>query len=324
VSLDNGAFATATSPKTFSNLTSGSHTVTVKDAKGCTISRTESVTTVSCGQLAPTQVTCEDYTSGGAPDLTGVCYGVKNGRINNVAPGVFFYYSKVIAPSSSFTITVEQTNDREGFPYFKVQQGQAFLYNAGCARLSNGVESSRGQVTYTVTGATTGQLLIVGIKYEANSIVNARVNGGTPTVHYDFRTKVNGNVVDQDADGLTLTNCVGGTEPTKAEALDASMRPLGEDAAWSLELYRPAPNPFTGTLQMAYEVEGSVEAVSLRVFDVAGRHVRVIERGVKSAGRYLTGWDGRDDSGAAVRNGVYFIHAQVGDRTRVMRVLRLN
>jgi flagellar hook assembly protein FlgD len=142
-------------------------------------------------------------------------------------------------------------------------------------------------------------------------------------VHYDFRTKVGGNVVDQDSDGLTLSNCVGGTTAAKSDAFDASMRTPGDDAAWSLELYRPTPNPFTGTLQMAYEVEGEQAPVHVRVFDLAGRHVRTLERGTLSTGRYRVTWDGRDDHGMAVRHGVFFLHAQVGDRARVMRVLYL-
>jgi hypothetical protein len=44
--IDNGAYAVATSPKTFTGLAPGSHTVTVKDANGCTTS--SSISVASC------------------------------------------------------------------------------------------------------------------------------------------------------------------------------------------------------------------------------------------------------------------------------------
>ena len=46
VKIDAGAYAAATSPKTFTGLAPGSHTITVKDANGCT--KSNSVTVASC------------------------------------------------------------------------------------------------------------------------------------------------------------------------------------------------------------------------------------------------------------------------------------
>ena len=39
-------------------------------------------------------------------------YSVKSGKVNNVAPGVMFYYITITAPSASFTINVTQSNDK--------------------------------------------------------------------------------------------------------------------------------------------------------------------------------------------------------------------
>ena len=46
VKIDAGAYTTATSPYTFTGLASGSHTITVKDANGCT--KSTSITVASC------------------------------------------------------------------------------------------------------------------------------------------------------------------------------------------------------------------------------------------------------------------------------------
>jgi len=127
--------------------------------------------------------------------------------IKNTAPGVIFYYSRVTAPSSSFTITIQQTNNSSnGTPFFDIQQGnQVTLYNADCSNSSLGTLSvSNGQVTLTVAGATAGQVFIIGAKYSPKSVVGAPAPVPS-TVHYDFVTKVNGVAVATDPLGIDLT-----------------------------------------------------------------------------------------------------------------------
>src|SRR5206468_2807473 len=67
LSLDGGAFAAATSPKTFSGLSAGPHTVDIKDSKGCTAPQQ----TATVGQpaavslsLAKTDVSCNGGSDG--------------------------------------------------------------------------------------------------------------------------------------------------------------------------------------------------------------------------------------------------------------------
>src|SRR5207247_2088825 len=82
----------------------------------------------------------------------------------------------------------------------------------------------------------------------------------------------------------------------------AAPAPAAESAP---ELYRPSPNPFARTTRFAYAIPGSSEAVEIGVFDVAGRQVRNLIRETQSAGRYEVAWDGRNDAGDHVRNGIY-------------------
>jgi hypothetical protein len=127
--------------------------------------------------------------------------------IKNTAPGVIFYYSGLQAPSANFTITIQQTNNSSnGTPFFDVQQGdQVTLYNADCSNSSLGTLSVvNGQVTLTITGATTGQVFILGAKYSPKSVVGAPAPVPA-TVHYDFVTKVNGVNVATDPLGIDLT-----------------------------------------------------------------------------------------------------------------------
>ncbi|UCG43292.1 MAG: T9SS type A sorting domain-containing protein [candidate division WOR-3 bacterium] len=65
------------------------------------------------------------------------------------------------------------------------------------------------------------------------------------------------------------------------------------------------PNPFTGRTSISYQfpLDGPV---TLRVFDASGRSVKTLQSGIQRAGKYTVTWDGRDESGRNVANGVYF------------------
>jgi flagellar hook assembly protein FlgD len=52
--------------------------------------------------------------------------------------------------------------------------------------------------------------------------------------------------------------------------------------------------------------------VEIGIYNVAGKVVRTLVDGFQAAGRYQTSWDGRDNSGALVTRGVYFLRAYVG------------
>src|SRR5262249_12261882 len=150
-------------------------------AGGCDVAESCTGTGTDCppdvnppceGQITPTATTCQNFTGGTAGDLTQLLYGVKSQKINNVAPRVFFYYSKVTAPASSFTIQIVQTNNNATVPLFGIQQGQVRLYNADCSNSSlSTFTTSGGVITITVTGATPGAAFIVGVKYNPGSVV---------------------------------------------------------------------------------------------------------------------------------------------------------
>jgi hypothetical protein len=77
------------------------------------------------------------------------------------------------------------------------------------------------------------------------------------------------------------------------------------DAPLTHVLEGASPNPFNPVTKMVYGLpfEGRV---ALRVYNVAGKLVRVLQDGVKEAGYHVAVWDGRDDRGEAVASGVYF------------------
>jgi hypothetical protein len=83
------------------------------------------------------------------------------------------------------------------------------------------------------------------------------------------------------------------------------------------------PNPFNPTTRIAFGLAAPAN-VSLRIYDAAGRLVRVLAEGARPAGNYSELWDGRDARGAAVASGIYFYRLTAGafSETRKMALLR--
>ena len=64
------------------------------------------------------------------------------------------------------------------------------------------------------------------------------------------------------------------------------------------------------------------EAVTLRVFDVAGRLVRELIGGeVYDQGRHEAVWRGRDDSGRQMSSGTYFYRLEAGEFSETKRMV---
>jgi uncharacterized repeat protein (TIGR01451 family) len=110
-----------------------------------------------------------------------------------------------------------------------------------------------------------------------------------------------------------------------SDKVDKTLPPTTEIgiAVESTRLYVAYPNPFRQSTRIAYAVEGTVgETVELDIFDVAGRRVRGLVSEFKNPGRYEAVWDGRDDRGASITQGVYFLRVRVGSEQKaVNRIL---
>ena len=81
------------------------------------------------------------------------------------------------------------------------------------------------------------------------------------------------------------------------------------------------PNPFSPKnyegLKFKYTTEGSTSNVTIRIYDFAMNYIRTV---IQNAPRNIStdiervAWDGRDDEGSIVPNGVYFYRIEIGDR----------
>ena len=183
----------------------GDYTVTITDSKGCQDVATGHFGHRDCaGMIAHTNTTCQSYMDGNAAPILpeDLNMNVNNGVINNIAPGVFFYFSIFTAPSSSFRVDIAQQTC-PGFRTIEVQQAQVSLYDANCSGISGGQIAADGQAFANITGATPGQAYVISVKYSLKSLVGMALPDGAGC-RYEFITKVNGVEVDRDPEGLQI------------------------------------------------------------------------------------------------------------------------
>jgi hypothetical protein len=75
-----------------------------------------------------------------------------------------------------------------------------------------------------------------------------------------------------------------------------------------------APNPFNPRTEVRFTL-ARTQALSLDLYDLAGRHVRALAQGVLEAGPRTVVWDGCDTDGRACGSGVYLARLRAEDGT---------
>jgi hypothetical protein len=68
-------------------------------------------------------------------------------------------------------------------------------------------------------------------------------------------------------------------------------------------------NPARGSLRVSYSVPRA-SAVSIGIYDLAGRRIAHVQNGNLSQGSHVLHWDGRDDGGRTVARGTYFLRIE--------------
>jgi hypothetical protein len=108
-----------------------------------------------------------------------------------------------------------------------------------------------------------------------------------------------------------------------------SGKPWEPVIAYSFKLGQNAPNPFSHTTAIKYQIPQAVN-VSLKVYNVAGQLVKVLmnegtspsnssPRGEGRVGSIT--WDGRDQNNRNVSNGVYFYQLQAGKDSDIKKMV---
>ncbi len=80
-------------------------------------------------------------------------------------------------------------------------------------------------------------------------------------------------------------------------------------------LSRPYPNPFNPQTKIEWTVT-TVGPIEIAVYDLAGRRVKTLFSGTMEPGPASAIWYGDDEAGRDMPSGVYFFHAEIGERTQ--------
>lgn len=83
-----------------------------------------------------------------------------------------------------------------------------------------------------------------------------------------------------------------------------------------------APQPIRGSGVVRFALARDAET-RIEIFDLAGRRVRTLQGGVLPAGGHERAWDGRDQHGLALPDGMYLIRLEAGAESRVARAVLL-
>jgi len=138
---------------------------------------------------------------------------------------------------------------------------------------------------------------------------------GQVQIRYTGQDGGNDSIVECGVDEFRILADFGGGQ------VDAPA--LGESLPRILALSQNRPNPFRPSTNVTYALPTARE-VALKVYNVSGQVVRVLESGPRPAGTHSVTWDGRDESGRRVAAGTYFYRLDAGAErlTRKMTVLK--
>lgn len=153
-------------------------------------------------------------------------------------------------------------------------------------------------------------------------------NGGTPSTGISGSSRKIYATAGQAAVGVSTGPgrdlchgfwCWGGSSVVSVDPAPSQMDALPKTLAFGT----PRPNPAQNAARFAIDLPRAAH-IDLRVIDVQGRQVRVVESGEREAGFHAVSWNGRDEAGALVLAGVYYARLTVdgvaiGTRRIVMR-----
>ncbi len=115
-------------------------------------------------------------------------------------------------------------------------------------------------------------------------------------------------------------------DPDAGAIKDDPKRPMhseGDEIPKANYLSQNYPNPFNPVTTIVFGLEKAGQ-VDLQIYDASGRLVKTLLGEMKSAGRHEEVWNGTDNLGNQVANGVYFYRLKAADfmQTRKMILLR--
>ena len=129
--------------------------------------------------------------------------------------------------------------------------------------------------------------------------------------------------LDRDRDGyLNGDEIVAGSDPANPASIPATTGVTPEGAT-ATGLRGARPSPFRGATAIEWSLAHDGPA-DLAIYDVMGREVRVLVRGVAPAGAHRVAWDGRSAGGRDAGAGIYFARLKVAGQEWTRTIVKLD
>lgn len=109
-------------------------------------------------------------------------------------------------------------------------------------------------------------------------------------------------------------------------AVDAFVEPAVNiekyEASENFKLCQSWPNPFDDECWIPYYLYEK-NNVLLNIYNIVGKHIRILADEEQLPGNYSLNWDGTDNSGCQVPSGIYFYQLQIENYSITKKIIRL-
>ncbi len=165
--------------------------------------------------------------------------------------------------------------------------------------------------------------------YNLSSTPVAAGYGAILGIYYQFKANVDVDTLIH----LKLKKAIVSDPEIKAlpiETRDGKMRVIhpsdvpidteGRGLPATNSLFPNYPNPFNNQTWIPYQLAQN-GWVQLRILNVLGQEIRSLVHQYQAAGHHLTHWDGCDQHGQVVGNGIYMLQLQTNHGTAIMKLM---
>jgi hypothetical protein len=95
---------------------------------------------------------------------------------------------------------------------------------------------------------------------------------------------------------------------------------IDHDQLSPFSLHQICPNPFSSFTEIQYYIPQN-ENVQVAIFDMLGRRVKILVNKPHQLGEHAVSWNGTNQNGTRVENGIYYCRIMVGDYCNTSKIL---
>jgi hypothetical protein len=179
-----------------------------------------------------------------------------------------------------------------------------------------------------LTGSGSDDIFIAKLDTNGNWLWAKKAGGTDDDRGFSIATDSSGNCYVTGGFGGNAT--FGNTTLTSSGWYDIFIAKLGSSTGVLDEYGLPQinftlgqnhPNPFTASTSFSLEVSDAKSDYEVSVYDLRGRHIRTLHRGVLPKGECSFTWNGKDAAENQLSSGVYFYRVTNGTSSQVKKMI---